>query len=91
MTKLNEKVNYVKSQGQTRPHTCHWPHCNNQVPPAMWGCRKHWFKLPKYLRNKIWAAYVPEQEVTMTPSKEYLDVSDEVEKWIAENWNVVGK
>jgi len=25
------------------------------VPPKMWGCKKHWFKLPKSLRDKIWS------------------------------------
>lgn len=77
-----EKVAYVKRQGQTRDHHCHWPGCGKQVPPAMWGCKKHWFMLPKRLRDKIWAAYVPGQEVDMSPSKEYLLVAQEVEDWI---------
>lgn len=80
-----DKATYVKSQGQTRNHTCHWPGCNKQVPPAMWGCKQHWFRLPKYLRDKVWAAYVPGQEVSMTPSQEYLAVTDEVEEWIRAN------
>ena len=87
MSEINEKVAYVKSQKQTRPHTCHWHNCDKQVPPAMWGCKKHWFALPKRLRNKIWAVYVPGQEATGTPSKEYLAVADEVDRWIAENWS----
>ena len=58
-----EKANYVRSQTQTRDHICHWPGCNKQVPPAMWGCKAHWFKLPLPLRNAIWAAYVPGQEI----------------------------
>jgi hypothetical protein len=76
------KVSYVKSQGQTRSHHCHYPGCPNQVPPAMYMCKPHWMSLPKYLRDKIWAAYVPGQEVNMTPTREYLAVTDEVEKWI---------
>ena len=52
-----DKRAYVKSQPQTREHTCHWPGCKKQVPPAMWGCKKHWFMLPKHLRDRIWAAY----------------------------------
>jgi hypothetical protein len=77
-----DKVAYVKKQGQTREHHCHWPNCNRPVPPAMWGCKQHWFTLPLILRNKIWAAYRPGQEVNLTPSKEYIAVAIEVEQWI---------
>lgn len=77
------KKQYVKAQPQTRAHTCHWPGCNRQVPPAMWGCKKHWFALPKYLRDRIWATYRPGQEKDLDVSREYLDVADEVQKWIA--------
>lgn len=63
-------------------HTCHWPDCNTEVPPAMRGCRKHWFTLPKLLRHKIWKEYVPGQEVSKTPSDTYMEVYDEVQYWI---------
>lgn len=76
------KKQYVQNQAQTRNHECHWPGCDKQVPPAMWGCKAHWFKLPKHLRDKIWDAYVPGQEIRMDPSDEYLDVADEVQDWI---------
>jgi hypothetical protein len=77
-----QKVDYVLAQGQTRNHTCHWPGCGKQVPPAMWGCKAHWFKLPKHLRDKIWATYRPGQEVNMTPSKAYLEAARQVDQWI---------
>jgi hypothetical protein len=79
---MTTKADYVRRQPQTRSHRCHWPGCGKQVPPAMWGCRAHWFMLPKALRDKVWAAYVPGQEATMTPSDTYLDVADEVQRWI---------
>lgn len=82
---MNEKAEYVKSQKQTRNHTCHYPGCNKQVPPAMWGCAPHWFKLPLSLRNKVWAAYVPGQEKTMSPSDDYIKVAKEVEEWCVAN------
>lgn len=63
-------------------HTCHWPGCEKHVPPAMWGCRIHWFTLPKFLRDKVWATYVPGQEITKTPSENYLKVANEVQQWI---------
>lgn len=80
------KADYVRNQKQTRSHTCHWPGCTTQVPPAMWGCKPHWFKLPQHLRNRIWAAYRPGQEKDMNPSQAYLDAADEVQKWIRENF-----
>ena len=79
------KRRYVQRQGQTRTHHCHWPGCEAQVPPAMWGCRSHWFRLPKRLRDRIWNTYVPGQEVDMSPSEEYLKIADEVQQWIKEN------
>lgn len=83
MATTGQKADYVKRAGQTRNHHCHWPSCDKQVPPAMWGCKEHWFKLPRALRNKIWAAYEPGQEVDGTPSTEYLEVAREVQEWIA--------
>lgn len=82
---MSEKAEYVKRQRQDRRHTCHWPGCETQVPPAMWGCKPHWFKLPKRLRDAIWDEYVPGQEQRMDPSDEYLDVAIEVQAWIEEN------
>ena len=79
------KAEYVRSQGQTRPHHCHWPGCTRQVPPAMWGCNAHWFALPASLRSKIWAAYRPGQEVDGTPSAQYLAVAREVQAWIRDH------
>jgi hypothetical protein len=49
----------------------------------MWGCKPHWFALPRNLRNKVWAAYIPGQERRMDPSDEYLEVAREVQEWIA--------
>lgn len=80
---MTTKADYVLSQGQSRNHTCHWPGCNRQVPPAMWGCGKHWFLLPKTLRNRVWAAYRPGQEKDGNPSAEYLKVAREIQEWIA--------
>lgn len=64
-------------------HTCHWPGCGKEVPPAMWGCKGHWFTLPKHLRDKVWATYRRGQEITKTPSPEYIAVAQEVQRWIS--------
>lgn len=80
-----EKVEYVKRQKQIRDHHCHWPGCDKQVPPAMWGCYRHWMMLPKRLRDMIWEAYRPGQEINGTPSREYVAIAREVQRWIKEH------
>lgn len=76
---------HVRSARQTRPHTCHWPGCDRQVPPAMWGCKQHWFRLPRRLREKLWRAYRPGQEEDLNVSDEYFAVAGEVQQWIRDN------
>lgn len=82
---MSDKAAYVTHQQQTRAHACHWPGCQKQVPPAMWGCRAHWFSLPKSIRDRIWRAYRPGQEVDMQPSEEYLSAALEAQRWIKEH------
>lgn len=79
---VDEKVRYVKRQGQTRNHHCHWPGCDKQVPPAKWGCLPHWRRLPKYLRDKVWLTFRPGQEKNWTPSRAYVAVAREIQVWI---------
>jgi hypothetical protein len=89
---MTAKAAYVRSQGQTRGHHCHWPGCTAQVPPAMWGCKGHWFRLPTILRLRIWATYAPGQEVSGTPSGAYLEAAKQVQAWIAEqNKAIIGE
>lgn len=76
------KAAYVLRQGQTRHHHCHWPGCEKQVPPAMWGCKPHWFRLPSHLRIAIWNTYRPGQENDMRPSSQYTEVARIVQDWI---------
>ena len=83
---MTEKSDYVTRQGQSGDHECHWPSCQRQVPPAMWGCKQHWFRLPGWLRDRIWDTYEIGQEVSMTPSDEYLAVAYDAQEWIAANY-----
>jgi hypothetical protein len=48
----------------------------------MWGCKAHWFKLPKRLRDKVWATYRSGQEIHKNPSKAYMIVIGQVDEWI---------
>jgi hypothetical protein len=81
-TKKADHVRAAIAGGDTGKHHCHWPGCGQKVPPASWGCRKHWFRLPVYLRNKIWRTYRVGQEDSKTPSREYVAVAREVQDWI---------
>lgn len=80
-----DKVNYVKAQPGDGQHTCHWPGCGKIVPPAMWGCKKHWLKLPYHLRRRIWATYRPGQEIDKNPSADYMTTSLAIQVWIRES------
>jgi hypothetical protein len=87
VTSIGRKADYVRSEARKGAgnHTCHWPGCGKRVPPAMWGCKRHWFMLPADLRAKIWGAYRPGQEITKTPSREYVAIAREVQEWIRTN------
>lgn len=85
---MNGKADYVRSAlrgGNYGHHGCHWPGCDRQVPPAAWGCKPHWYKLPVDLRRRIWRTFRPGQEQTKTPSAEYVKVAREVQDWITAN------
>ncbi len=53
-------------------HVCHALKCNVPVPPAMLMCRKHWFMVPKSLRDEVWRTYRKGQEIMKDPTGEYL-------------------
>ena len=56
-------------------HHCHATGCNVPVPPEMWGCRKHWFMVPKSIRDRIWATYRQGQCDDMNPGDSYLQAA----------------
>lgn len=58
-------------------HTCHARGCKTAVPPKMFMCRPHWYKVPVELRRLVWAHYVPGQEITKSPTRKYLEVTRE--------------
>ena len=58
--------------GRAEAHTCHAAACEAHVPPRMHMCKRHWFMVPKPLRDALWAAYRPGQERRMDPTPEYL-------------------
>lgn len=66
-------------------HHCHAPGCEVAVPPKMFMCKRHWFALPREMRDRIWATYVPGQERReVSPTPEYLEVAERAQRFIAE-------
>jgi hypothetical protein len=85
---VNGKADYVraKAAGPINGHHCHWPGCDKHVPPAMWGCKPHWFRLPAAIRRKIWSAFKPGQEISKRPPPEYVEAAREAQAWITANF-----
>ncbi|HEY1723993.1 MAG TPA: hypothetical protein VGF89_01115 [Steroidobacteraceae bacterium] len=63
-------------------HRCHWPGCSALVPPERWGCQPHWYALPAELRRRLWSTYRTGQEISKTPSLEYLAAARAAQDWI---------
>lgn len=51
-------------------HDCAAPGCRQPVPDSRLACRTHWYALPKDVRDRIWATYVPGQTAA-TMSDDY--------------------
>ncbi len=64
-------------------HTCHADSCQVHVPPKMFMCKKHWYMLPKAMRDEVWLTYALGQELRMDPSDEYLEVTQRCIDFVA--------
>ena len=57
-------------------HKCPWPGCGQRVPRHLWGCKPHWYRLPRELRDHLWAAYrgddLTEHAAALEAIDEYL-------------------
>jgi len=69
------------SRDDRHAHKCHWPGCELSVAPRFWGCKAHWFKLPKHIRDRIWNEYEHGQEITKRPSAAYIEAAREAHVW----------
>lgn len=66
-------------------HHCHARGCDVPVPPSMHMCKRHWFMVPKALRDALWAAYIPGQERRQTmPSEAYIEAALACRRAVAE-------
>jgi len=64
-------------------HTCHAKGCKVPVAPKLLMCRRHWFMVPKPLRDRVWETYRPGQEVKKNPTTDYLDAADAAIAFVA--------
>jgi hypothetical protein len=55
----------------------------------MWGCKKHWFMVPKALRDRIWTTYRVGQCDDMNPSRAYLVTAREAVIAVARRENIM--
>jgi hypothetical protein len=53
-------------------HLCRAMKCKRNVHPRYLMCPQHWRMVPRALQQAVWATYVRGQEVTKTPTREYL-------------------
>ncbi len=56
-------------------HTCHAHGCPTTVPPKLFMCRLHWYRVRAPLRALVWAHYRPGQERDKRPTPAYLAVT----------------
>lgn len=38
-------------------HKCPAPGCDKDVPSSQYACGRHWYSIPKPLRDELWAGY----------------------------------
>ena len=38
-------------------HECPGPGCEEQVDVTQLACRRHWYQVPKAIRNAVWREY----------------------------------
>lgn len=55
-------------------HICHAEGCEVGVPPKLLFCLKHWRMTPARIKAAVWREYRAGQEMTKTPTPEYLAV-----------------
>ncbi len=57
-------------------HHCHARGCGVATKPEMLMCRRHWFMVPKPIRDRVWATYRVGQCDDKQPSSEWHAAAD---------------
>lgn len=65
-------------------HTCHADSCTVPVPRKMFMCKRHWYTLPKSMRDEVWLAYALGQENDWgLVTDDYLEVTQRCIEYVA--------
>jgi hypothetical protein len=64
-------------------HHCHATGCTVTTRPEMFMCRRHWFMLPKPMRDEIWRTYRQGQCEDWQISSAYADAARAAVRYIA--------
>jgi hypothetical protein len=51
-------------------------------------CKPHWSTLPKSMRDAVWGAYRPGQEVDKQPSIEYMRIAREAIEYLEQHQHI---
>ena len=70
-------------------HRCHATACSTPVPREMLMCRRHWFMVPRGVRDDVWAAYRPGQCDDLNPSAAYCRAAKAAVIAVADRESVV--
>lgn len=65
-------------------HTCHATDCSVRVPPTMFMCKRHWFSLPKPMRDRIWRTYRAGQCDDWAISHAYAEAARDAVRFVAQ-------
>lgn len=72
----------ARAQGRTAAeglagpaHRCHALNCERPVEARFLMCPPHWRMVPLELQRRVWATYVPGQEVRKDPTAAYLEAA----------------
>jgi hypothetical protein len=65
-------------------HHCHALRCTTDVPPIELMCRHHWHMVPRHMRVAVLANYIPGQEISKTPTLDYLEAAMEAINAVAD-------
>jgi hypothetical protein len=57
----------------------------------MFMCKKHWFSLPKHMRDAIWLHYRPGQEKDKSITKAYSEAAQKAVRYVARQENASEK
>lgn len=57
-------------------HRCHAKGCLVPVARHMLMCRRHWYMVPKLIRDRVWATYREGQCDDMRPSEAWHEAAD---------------